>query len=171
MTIATPARSADAQSFTSTGSERLREDLELLTTVWRRGVSDRLREARGRGELAGKPELFGVLDEQLAHARTVDRASVDRRAALGMRVRFDDLEHDVTLEYDLVKAIKGDPARGKLSVASPLGRALLGRRAGDVVVLDDARRGAIRYQLREVSSAPEAPRDRMLTAQTGTMAA
>jgi transcription elongation factor GreA len=149
MSIATLASSADAPAAAIDGKERVKEDLELLTTVWRRGIAARLRDARRRGEIAGRPDLFDVLEEQLERVLTV-QGPADRPAALGTHVRFDDLEHQATLEYELVRAIEGDPAGGKLSIASPLGRALLGRRAGDVVEVDDAARGPIQFQVRAV---------------------
>jgi transcription elongation factor GreA len=152
MTFATFVTAAESHPVTSKANERLHEDLELLTTIWRRGIAERLADARGNGERPGHRELLQVLDAQFAYARAVPAGLPDRRAALGTSVRFDDLEHDITLEYELVKPVEGDPAGGKLSVASPLGRALLGQRAGDVVEVDDAARGAIRFQLRAVSS-------------------
>jgi transcription elongation GreA/GreB family factor len=79
------------------------------------------------------------------------RRSSGDQAAVGSRVEFIDLEHDDTLEYELVRAIEADPARGKLSVASPLGRVLLGRRAGDMVEVESDARGRNLIVVRAVS--------------------
>ena len=81
------------------------------------------------------PMQFGDPREQRA------RPSTGGQATVGSRIEFIDLEHDVTLEYQVVRPIEGDPANGKLSVASPLGRALLGRRGGDIVEVESDARG------------------------------
>jgi transcription elongation factor GreA len=148
--------------LTRDGYERLREQLRALRTTARREASERLREARSQGgELAENPELADALEDQalleqrirklamqLALARVVDPVD-DGTAGVGTCVRLRHSESGGTLEYELVGSLEADPAQRRISVDSPVGEALVGRRAGDTVEVR-APRGRIRFALLSV---------------------
>lgn len=171
MAIVVPAQPDDQELLiTPEGYAQLREELELLSGVKRHELTERLHAARDdRGDLADNPELaealeeqerlerrIAVLETQLAHARQVDGDRADGLAAVGTRVLVRELEDGDELVLDLVGTIEADAARGRFSVVSPVGRALVGNGAGDVVEVD-APGGRRRLEILAVEPSP-APR-------------
>jgi transcription elongation factor GreA len=140
---ALPARPVDdGLLITVGGYEDLRAELETLRGEIGPELSERLRDARQDGHLADNPPLFGLLEEQaqldqriavvearLAGAQIATPAT-DGRAGIGSRVRVRDLEVGNIVEYELVGAIEPKVGNGRVSVAAPVGRALLGQRVG-----------------------------------------
>jgi transcription elongation factor GreA len=72
---------------------------------------------------------------------------------VGERVRVRDLENDEEVQYELVGSLEADPLAGRISAASPLGRALLGRRGGEVAIVD-APQGRLLFEILEVQVTP-----------------
>jgi transcription elongation factor GreA len=146
--------------ITRNGYERLRDELTALTTISRAEISDRLRDAREQGgEFADNLELIDALEDQerlerrittleavLDAARVVDQPPRDGTIGVGSHVRLRDLDSGITTEYLVVGSIEADPAERRVSSESPVGRALLGRRAGDIVDVD-APRGTARFRI------------------------
>jgi transcription elongation factor GreA len=123
------------------GYERLCRDLELLRTDARRALAEGMRDARQDGDLADNPALHDLLEEQqqlerrivaleaqLAAAEIAAPAA-DGRAGVGSVVRVRDAD-GATAEYELVGPLESDATNGRLSVAAPVGQALLHQRAG-----------------------------------------
>jgi transcription elongation factor GreA len=136
---------ADALLVTADGYDRLCSELESLRTESRRAMSERLREARVAGRIEDNPILVEILEEQaqlerriatleaqLGAARIAE-PSGDGTVGIGSSVRVRDLETTELVEYELVGALEGDGGQGRVSVEAPVGRALLGAAAGDVV--------------------------------------
>ena len=130
---------------TAEGYEERCRELDRLRTDERRRMSGLLREARRDGAADDNPALIELLDEQslleqriavvetqLAAAEVAPLPS-GGRAAIGSVVRVRDVSTREVFEYQLVGAIEGDPASGRLSIASPVGSALLGRQRGERV--------------------------------------
>ena len=152
---------------TAEGYQRLCSELELLRTEGRRATSDRLREARDDGHLEDNPALVDVLEEQaqlerriatleerLAAARIAE-PSRDGSAGIGSSVRLRDLETRELVEYEVVGVREGNAGEGRVSVDAPVGRALLGALAGDVVTVA-CPRGELRFEVLSVGgAAPE----------------
>jgi transcription elongation factor GreA len=153
-------------AVTAEGYARLRGELDVLTTERRRELAERVLVAREDGDLADNPDLFDALQEQtalerriasleaeLASARIVDGNRADGTAGIGTSVRIRNLGTGETADYELVGAIEGDPAEGRISVAAPVARALVGRRAGAVVEVETPR-GRTHLELLAVRPAP-----------------
>jgi transcription elongation factor GreA len=132
----------DGLLITAGGYEELRVQLEALRSHRGPELSERLRDARQDGHLADNPPLFDLLEEkaqldrriavleaQLAAAQIAAPAT-DGRAGVGSRVRVRDLEVGNIVEYELVGAIEPKVGNGRVSVAAPVGRALVGQRVG-----------------------------------------
>jgi transcription elongation factor GreA len=132
----------DGLLITAAGYEDLRAELETLRRGTAPELSERLRDARQDGHLADNPSLFdlleeqaqldqriAVLDAQLAVAQIAAPAT-DGRAGIGSRVRVRDLEVGNIVEYELVGAIEPNVGNSRVSVAAPVGRALVGQRVG-----------------------------------------
>ena len=131
--------------LTREGLQQIEEELEQLTTVRRAEVAERIRHARDFGDIAENAEYTEAKNEQsLVEGRILTLESMVRLAvviedghreagvaALGasVKVRLDDGEET----YAIVGAAEADPLAGRISNESPLGRALLGHRAGDEV--------------------------------------
>jgi transcription elongation factor GreA len=155
---------ADDLLVTAEGYERLCSELESLRSDGRRTMSEQLRAARVDGHLEDDPALFDVLEEQvqlerriatlearLAAARIAE-PNRDGSAGIGSSVRLRDLETSELLEYEVVGAIEGNVGQGRVSVEAPVGRALLGAAAGDVVTVA-CPRGELRFEVISVTGA------------------
>ena len=152
----TPQRHTDALLITRHGYDRLQEELRALTTDGRRAVAQRLRDARANGgDPAENSELMDALEERialdgrilelrarLAWARVVDDAGADGRATVGTHLRLRGPTGEVA--YELVGSGEAEPRRGRISIDSPLGGALAGRRPGESVAVETPR-GPVTY--------------------------
>jgi transcription elongation factor GreA len=160
MSTMTTASRDNEVTLTRVGYERLRDNLATLTTTDRSELRDRLRNAREQGgDLADNLELIDALEDQevlerriarleasLASARVIDDAPHDGTIGIGTRVRIRDIDNGRTAEYDVVGSLEADPGQRRLSADSPVGRALLGRRTGDVLQVN-APRGRMQFRI------------------------
>ena len=133
--------------LTPEGYEKLVDELEHLRVDRRQEVAERIREAREFGDISENSEYddakneqamlearIAQLEERLRAARVIDASEVSTETvSLGSRVHLDDLDHGDSLDYTIVGSAEADPAEGKLSNESPVGRALMGRRKGDQI--------------------------------------
>src|ERR671931_1956985 len=136
--------------ITREGLARLSEELERLTTVERRRIVERLRHAAAsetnqtenadymdaREEQALLERRIALLEERLREARLVEPRPGNGRVDVGERVRLRDLESGERLELELVGPLESDPFAGRISVASPLGKAIVGLRRGEIAGVD-----------------------------------
>jgi transcription elongation factor GreA len=141
------------------GLAGLDAELHQLETEARTQMADRLRTARAWGDLKENSEYHDAKDAQ-AHLETkikrlrelrrnavlVEPGSTNGEVALGVVVTVRDLESGRETAHTLVSASESDPARARLSIDSPLGRALVGARVGDEVGFD-APRGRRRLEI------------------------
>jgi transcription elongation factor GreA len=146
--------------ITRDGFERLNEELEQLKSEGRRLVADRLRHAAGseanlaenadfldaRQEQARLERRIALLEEQIRSARIIAPRLGNGRVDLGERVRVRDLASGKPLEVELVGPAEADLAAGRVSVASPLGRALVGLCEGEIADVD-APRGRLGFEV------------------------
>jgi transcription elongation factor GreA len=154
---------------TREGLTRLREELEHLTTVERRGIAERLRQAAAseanraengdyvdaREEQALLERRIALLEERLRSARLVEPKPGNGRVDVGERVHVRDLTTGDRLELELVGRLESDPDAGRISVLSPLGKAIVGLRRGQVVDVDTPL-GRRRFKVLEVEPPPQA---------------
>jgi transcription elongation factor GreA len=144
-------RESDARSMTLEGYEQLREGLNLLCTERREEVAEWLRAAREdggdpseNGALADALDQHDRLEQRISHLEGVlSTARVvapndDGTAGIGARVRVR-RENGRVAEYQLVGVSEADASKGRISIASPVGRALCGRVPGDTVVVQTPR--------------------------------
>jgi transcription elongation factor GreA len=152
--------------LTPDGLERARDELERLKTAGRQALAERIRQAVStdadtiasadflavREEQALLESRIARLEQRLSAVRVVAPDAGNEIVDLGERVRLRNLETGARQEYELVASLEVDPAAGRISVESPLGLALLGRRCGEVAVVD-APRGRARYQILAIEAA------------------
>ena len=137
--------------LTREGRRKLKQELDYLSTVRRREISSRLRQAWPDGDALENAGLEVVLAEQsflegriaalrnsLANVVIIEEAgSLRDTVGLGSHVTVVDLQGGGRPEtYHVVGMIEADPINGNISNESPLGRALMGRRAGEEVIVD-----------------------------------
>ncbi len=134
-------------TLTSEGQARLRAELEHLTSVSRRAVADLLRSAYESGEDGAGATVIAARREQerleariarlegtLRHARVMPREDLAEDVArIGSSIALRRDGREAIERYTLVGPAEGDPRRSRISSASPLGAALVGRRAGETV--------------------------------------
>jgi len=132
--------------MTIAGAERLRAELERLKRVERPAVSRALADARGHGDLSENADYDAAKERQgflearirdieakLAHATIVDPAGIDAagKVVFGATVDLEDLKTGDEMSYQIVGDDEADAKAGKISVNSPIARALIGKHAGD----------------------------------------
>ena len=146
--------------LTPEGLEKLTQELEVLRTDKRREVADRIRIAREFGEIAENAEYddakneqamlekqISDLEEKLRNARVIDAKSVDTDVvSVGVTVHVKDQKTDKSTKFKIVGSAEADPAAGRISNASPVGRALVGHGAGEVVAVATPR-GEVAYRI------------------------
>jgi transcription elongation factor GreA len=152
--------------LTPEGYERLREEIEYLSTTKRREVAERIRVAREFGDIAENAEYddakneqamlehrIATLEERLRDARVIEEHEVTSDAvSIGTRVRLRDIEANRTVEYHIVGSAEANPTQNKLSNESPVGRAILGRKKGETVEVS-APRGTLKFKILEIKAA------------------
>lgn len=137
----------DRIPFTKEGLDKVKEELNRLERVERPENIRAIEEARGHGDLSENAEYHAAKERQSfiegkiielrgvigkAEVIEVDKDSSDR-AVFGNTVLLYDLQTDQEVKYQLLGPYESEPEKGRLSVASPLGQALIGARAGDEI--------------------------------------
>lgn len=133
--------------LTRRGAELLRNELQKLKSVERPAVINAIAEARAQGDLSENAEYdaarerqafvegrIAEIESKLANAQVIDPATLDAdgRVVFGVTVELEDLESGDTVSYQIVGEDEADIKEGRISVSSPIARALIGRHADDV---------------------------------------
>jgi transcription elongation factor GreA len=130
------------------GAERLRQELHQLKTVERPAVINAIAEARAQGDLSENAEYDAARERQgfieariseleatLSNAHVIDPQELDAdgRAVFGATVEIEDLDTGDRVVYQIVGDVEADIRANRISVSSPVARALIGKTEGDVV--------------------------------------
>lgn len=133
--------------LTKRGAEQLRDELQRLKSVERPAVINAIAEARAQGDLSENAEYDAAKEKQgfiegriaeieskLSAAQVIDPTVLDAegRVVFASTVELEDLESGDTVKYQIVGDDEADIKLGKVSVNSPIARALIGKEAGDV---------------------------------------
>src|SRR5215204_704828 len=152
---------------TPEGLEKLQKELSYLTEVRRKEVADRIRQARDFGDISENSEYddakneqgllerrIGELQRRVRNVKVVDPSEADDDAVdLGTRVTLRVVGREgQERTFQIVGANESDPTSGKLSHASPVGRAVLKRKVGEKVMVSTPR-GATEYEIVNVEAA------------------
>ena len=149
--------------LTYEGLKKLEDELQDLKVVKRKEVADKIREAREQGDLSENAEYDAAKDEQrdiearieeiekiLKNAEVVVEEDVNLdQINIGCNVRIYDVEFDEELEYKIVGSTEANSLKGKISNESPVGKALMGKKVGDTVMVE-TQAGAIEYKILEI---------------------
>jgi len=150
--------------LTTHGAERLRAELQRLKSVERPAVIAAIAEARAQGDLSENAEYDAARERQgfiegritelegtLSNAQIIEPAelNVDGRVVFGATVDLEDLESGERLVYQIVGDVEADIRAGRISVSSPVARALIGKHEGDVAEVN-APSGVREYEILDV---------------------
>lgn len=150
--------------LTVVGAEKLRTELQHLKSVERPAVIQAIAEARAQGDLSENAEYDAAKEKQgfiegriaelegkLSNAQIIDPKTLDAdgRIVFGATVELEDAESGDTVSYQIVGDDEADIKHGKISVSSPIARALIGKYAGDSVEVQ-APGGARHYEVLDV---------------------
>jgi len=151
--------------LTAEGIKKLKDELEYLKKHKRKELSKAIGEAREHGDLRENAEYHAAKEEQgrvearirfletqLSMARPIeDERLPDNMVCIGTTVRLKDLnKKDLELTYILVSPIEADFESGKISITSPVGKALLGKKVGDITEIN-VPAGQLRYEILSIS--------------------
>ena len=133
--------------LTQEGYQKLEDELEILKTVRRREVADRIKVAISFGDISENAEYDEAKNEQaqveeriiklesmIRRAVIIDESKIDSNVVtIGSIVKVNDMDFEDEVEYTIGGSAEADPYEGKISNESPVGKALLGRTIGDIV--------------------------------------
>lgn len=151
--------------LTQEGFDKLEAEYKLLKNVRRGEVSERIRIAKGFGDLSENAEYDAAKNEQaqveeriyklqemLAHAKIIKEEEIDDQVVgVGSHVKIRDLEFDEVEEYIVVGSTEADPFQNRISNESPVGRALLGHSAGEFIDVEVPNGEIVKYEILEIS--------------------
>ena len=138
---------AQASYMTEEGLAKLKKELEELTTVERPAISQQIAEARDKGDLSENAEYDAAkeaqgllemriarMEDMVAKSRIIDESKIDTsHVQILNKVKIKNIKNSQQVEYTLVSESEADIKSGKISVATPIAKGLLGKEVGDVV--------------------------------------
>ena len=150
--------------LTVQGAEKLRAELHDLKTVKRPGIISAIAEARSHGDLSENAEYHAAKERQsfiegriadlegkLSNAEIIDptKLDADGRCVFGATVTLEDQDKGTQVTYQIVGEDEADIKEGKISIASPIARSLIGKSAGDLAEVQ-APGGVLEYEILDV---------------------
>jgi len=153
--------------ITKEGLEKLREEIEQLSTEKRREVAARIKEAREFGDISENAEYddakneqalleqrIATLEERLRRAEVIDEKDVDTtEVGVGTTVHVKDQKSGDSQKFHIVGSAEADPAEQKLSNESPIGQALMGKKRNEVVSVDVPRGPKKKLKITKIEAA------------------
>ena len=135
---------------TDEGLKKLQEELNELKTVRRKEITEKIKVARGFGDLSENSEYddakneqalvenrIAELEEQIKDATVISDDDISTEIVnIGTKVKVYDKEYDEECEYVIVGSTESDPINGLISDESPIGKALLGAKVGETVPVE-----------------------------------
>ena len=152
--------------LTKEGYAKLKKEIEYLSNDKRREVADRIRQAREFGDISENAEYddakneqamlehrIAMLEDRLRAAHVLEKKDIAKDVvSVGALVRLKDIDANKTVEYKIVGSPEANPSENKLSNESPVGKAIIGRKKGDVVEVA-APRGALKFKIIAIKAA------------------
>ena len=154
------------QMYTKQGYQDLVDELKYLKLTRREEIKEQIAVARGFGDLSENAEYDEARNEQakveariqelealIENAEIIDETNMDVRSiSLGSVVKLYDEDFEEEITYSIVGSNQADPLEKKISDQSPIGRALMGKKAGDTVTVT-APAGELHFKVLEVTRA------------------
>ncbi|MDA9241803.1 transcription elongation factor GreA [Flavobacteriaceae bacterium] len=151
---------SDVSYYTIEGLKKLKDELNQLKDIERPKASNAIGEARDKGDLSENAEYdaakeaqgmlemkISKLEEVLSNARVIDESQLDLSKVLVLsKVKIKNLNNQMQLHYTLVAESEADLKSGKISVSSPIGKGLLGKKVGEVAEVT-VPNGTIKFEI------------------------
>ena len=152
--------------YTAEGLKKLKAELEHMKNVERPKISQQIGEARDKGDLSENAEYdaakeaqgmlemkISKLEDTLAGARVLDTANIDlSKVGVLTKVKLKNVTNGATMVYSLVAEKEADIKQSKISVSSPIGKGLLGKKVGETAEIQ-VPRGVMSFEILEITSA------------------
>ena len=149
--------------LTQEGFDKIEKELEYLRTEKRSEIADRIKVALGFGDLSENSEYdeaknaqaeneakIAELENKVRYAKIIDEKDIDTKTVqIGNTVTLYDIEFDEEVEYTIVGSTEVNLAENKISNESPIGKALLGAKVGEVVTVE-TQAGDLNYKVLEI---------------------
>ncbi len=153
--------------LTPEGLEEVKAKIDHLATVRRREVADRIKEAREFGDISENSEYddakneqamlekqIADLEDKLRNARVIDESAVGTDAVtVGVTVHLKDQKTDKSQKFKIVGSAEASPSEQKLSNESPVGKALMGHKRGEIVSVPVPRGPARKLKITKIEAA------------------
>ncbi|MGD1842550.1 MAG: transcription elongation factor GreA [Thermonemataceae bacterium] len=155
---------AKVSYYTAEGLEKLKKELHELKTKGRADMARQIQEARDKGDLSENAEYDAAKDAQgllelkisklealLSNARLIDESNIDTsKVSILSNVKIKNQKNNMEFTYTLVAEEEADLKTGKISVESPIGKGLLGKKVGDVAEIKIPA-GLVAFEVLEIS--------------------
>ncbi|NMM50723.1 transcription elongation factor GreA [Marinigracilibium pacificum] len=150
--------------YTKEGLQRIKDELEHLKTKGRSDISKQIAEARDKGDLSENAEYDAAKDAQgllelkisqlenlVANARLLDETKIDTsKVSLLAKVKIKNKKNNMEVTYTLVSEEEANLKEGKISVQSPIGKGILGKKVGDTAIVE-APAGKLEFEILDIS--------------------
>jgi transcription elongation factor GreA len=150
--------------YTPEGLDKLKKELNALKTKGRADIAKQIAEARDKGDLSENAEYdaakdaqgllelkISKLEEIVSNARVIDEANIDTsKVSILSKVKIKNKKNGAIMTYTLVSEEEADLKRGKISVKSPIGKGLLGKKVGEDTEIQ-VPAGKIEFEIQEIS--------------------
>ena len=150
--------------YTEEGLKKLKDELNYLKTTARTDISKQIAEARDKGDLSENAEYDAAKDAQgllelkiaklgivVGNARVMDEKNIDTsKVSVLSKVKIKNKKNGATMSYILVSEEEADLKSGKISVQSPIGKGLLGKKVGDVTEIQ-VPAGKVEFEVQKIS--------------------
>jgi transcription elongation factor GreA len=147
--------------LTKEGLDELVAEMEELRVVKRKEVAEKIKAALAFGDISENSEYDEAKNEQadierrilkienmIKNAKIIENVSGDNdKVQLGCKVKIKDIEFDEIMEYRIVGSAEADPYKEKISNVSPLGKALMGKKAGEILDVPTPSGAHVKYEI------------------------
>jgi transcription elongation factor GreA len=150
--------------YTAEGLKKLKDELHEMKTVQRPSISNQIAEARDKGDLSENAEYdaakeaqgllemkIAKLDAIVAYARVIDNTNIDNsKVFILSKVKIKNLANGMEMEYMLVAENEASLKDKKISIDSPIGKGLLGKKQGEIAEVQTPN-GIIQFEIVDIS--------------------
>lgn len=150
--------------YTEEGLKKLKDELHEMKTVLRPSISDQIAEARDKGDLSENAEYDAAKEAQgllemkiskleaiIANARLIDESTIDTsKVFILSRVKIKNISNNMEMEYTLVAENEADLKAKKISIDSPIGKGLLGKKVNEIADIQTPN-GIVKFEIIDIS--------------------
>lgn len=150
--------------YTEEGLQKLKDELHNMKTVQRPSISEQIAEARDKGDLSENAEYDAAKEAQgllemkiakletiIANARIIDETNIDNsKVYILSTVKIKNVANGMEVEYTLVAENEADIKQRKISIDSPIGKGLLGKKVGDIADIQTPG-GVIKFEIIQIT--------------------